>query len=103
MMVVLVMGRQHLYVLDLASNVRAKRDLELKLREYSEHLEVSLEEANRSRELLEQFVANVSHEMRSPLTVFLGVVKMLRGPRFQVTAQVDELLASARRPRSGWS
>lgn len=74
-------------------------DLEAKIRERTEHLNKALSEARRAGRVKQQFITNVSHELKTPLNGIMGVLQLLNERPQDATQQrfIDEALLCADR------
>lgn len=77
--------RTHCILTDVSSQVEAEEamrrmnaDLEARVRERTEELNIAREEAERANAVKTQFMTNVSHEMRTPMHSILGLSEVGR-------------------------
>jgi len=74
-----------------STNVEAQKELEYERDRLLELERNAREAAERSNRIKDEFLAILSHELRSPLTPILGWTKLLKTPRFDETKTAQAL------------
>lgn len=93
-LVVLVVSRQ---LLTLLENLSLARNLEEKVQARTAELERAVRQLAEAKRLQDAFVANASHELRTPVTTMVGAASTLLRPEIGLGEDARELAEMARR------